>query len=56
MAVLTCIQKMSHHRNYTNFKVGVPPCFDYVDDGWAPSLQSAATKNVKTFVLSKYVT
>jgi hypothetical protein len=26
MAVLTRIQGMSQHRNYTNFKVGVPPC------------------------------
>jgi hypothetical protein len=25
MAVLTRIQRMSQHRNYTNFKVGVPP-------------------------------
>jgi hypothetical protein len=25
MAVLTCIQYMSQHRNYTNFEVGVPP-------------------------------
>jgi hypothetical protein len=25
--VLTCIQWISQHRNYTNFKVGVPPWF-----------------------------
>ncbi len=35
MAVHTCIQWMSQHRNYTNIMVGVPPWLNHAQQAWA---------------------